>query len=215
VIRGSTPAPPRESRTHHFTKIEVLMGYSVNPTLVEQRRALVSNLERGIETSWVISSNDPADTQRHAYDIRETLYIASLYPKRFPKLAEAYRLFSIHVVRPGRIEARRKAGNGDITVQGLETYGKPVPLIGLSAEEIIQSWMSHLPSNDALHFTQCKLSYDDLIGLHAWVSSRKPKMMMLWDEATSRLTLSLNDPTVEEYAWKPTEVRPPQENLDV
>lgn len=198
------------------------MGYSVNPQLVERRRHLLENLERGIQTAWVLNERDPIKTKQQAYDIREALYIASLYPKRFPKLAEAHKRFSIHIIEPGRIEARVKAGRTEMSVasvaiQGGEVHGRPTALVGMStAESVIDSWKQHLPSSDPLHFTNTLLDAEELLKLHAWTRTWKPKLMLLVSEENHTLTVSHIDPTMKEFAWQPPKKAPPPEkDLDL
>lgn len=191
------------------------MGYSTNPEIVERRKHLLHNLERGIEMRWVVEK-DPMKTQRYAYDIREALYIASLYPKRFPKLAHAHKVFTISIVEAGWIQAKRKVERGDIEIHGLEVQGKPVPQVGLrSAAEVIEAWQKHLPSSDPLHFTQVQLTLADMVELHAWATGNQPHLVLLYHEENKTLTVTLPQEGVEEFAWHPPKVEEEVERLDL
>src|SRR5689334_84425 len=105
------------------------MGYSANPELVERRKHLLVHLESGTPCSWTVTKN-LHDTNQYAWEIREALYIASLYPDRFPKLAEAHKRFSIRVAGPGRIEAVEKGIRGEVQIA--ETYHPIPPRTGIS-----------------------------------------------------------------------------------
>lgn len=197
------------------------MGYSVNPQLVERRRHLLQNLERNKQCAWILAK-DPVATKQQAYDIREALYIASLYPARYPKLAAAHKRFAIHIVEPGRIEARVKTGRTEgstqeVSIQGLEPQGRPSALVGMSnAESIIDSWKQHLPSSDPLHFTSTLLNDEEMMLLHKWTKGWKPKLMLLVDQENQTLTVSHLDPSIKEFAWQPAKkVEKVEENFDL
>jgi hypothetical protein len=186
---------------------ELNMGYSVNPSVLERRRHLLRNLERGIEQVWVVES-DPIKTKRYATDIREALYIASIWPTRYPELAEAHANFTIRVVGPGRIEAKRKVTgtelSGETPIHGIEPQGTPVPSVGVAtAYEVYQAWQDHLPSNDPLHFTQVELSDEELAELYNWTARQPTSILLLYDDERRTLTVTLPDAGVEKYAWHP------------
>lgn len=201
------------------------MGYRKNPDLVAQRKqadpALLANLEKGLPDKWK-TAKDPVPTERLAFKIRECLYIAARYPKRFPALAKASENFAIHIVEDGLVEARWKTGRTETGVQIWsstqegEVQGKIVSVTKhTTAEELKNAWMEHLPSSDPLHFTQTLLSYDELVDLFTWATHRTPRLMLLVDESNEKITVSLRDPSVQEFAWSPTTEPEEEEELDV
>lgn len=193
------------------------MGYSTNPELVEQRKSLLQPLAEGRTTRWTPDS-DPTETKRFVYSLREALHIAALYPQRFPELARAAEKFTIVTTAPGSVEARFKHGktetsvSSDAPTHGLEPQGKLVQQVGmLSADDVIESWRSHLPSNDPLHFTDTRLDFEELAVLWAFCVANVPKLMILVDEEQGLLTVSPFDGSIEEFAWSPPEPAPPPE----
>lgn len=193
------------------------MGYSVNPELVEQRKSLLQPLAEGRTTRWNCDP-DLIETKRFVYALREALHIAALYPKRFPKLAKAAEDFAIVVVGPGMVEAKVKRGktessmSSDVAVHGLEAQGRVVPSVGIQkADDIIDSWQKHLPSNDPLHFTQTQLSFEELVELFIFCKNNTPTLMMLVDEEQGLLTVSPFDGSIKEFAWSPPKPPSPPE----
>lgn len=179
------------------------MSYNTNPALVEARMGLLLELVAGRACRWH-TSPDRESTKRLEYKIHESLYIASLYPERFPELAAARRRFSISVVSPGVIEAKpRETGEAFATpIHGTAVAGKPVPTVGVTtAQGVIDSWLMHMPSQDAINFQQSTLPPEELKKLYTWAIEHQPKLMLLVGERT--LTLSLFDADVAEYAWHP------------
>jgi hypothetical protein len=195
------------------------MSYSVNPIVVHNSRALLKKIEKGQEDWWECEP-DPQSTRKFAYKIREALYCARRHPSLFPKLAKSAELFSIVEAGDGRVEAKFKAGktassgSTDTPTHGLEPQGKAVPTVGMhNAEQIIQSWKDHLPSNDALHFTQTNLDEIQLASLYEWTRTWQPKLMILVGDQT--LTVSLYDPSVKEFTWRPTLAAAEPEEFDL
>lgn len=185
------------------------MGYSVNPSLVEQRRSLLQPLAAGRTTRWTCNT-DPVETKRLLYSIREALYIASLYPLRFPEFAGAAENFAIVAVAPGIIEAKVKRGKTEtsatstVATHGLEPQGRVVPSVGVSsADEVIASWQKHLPSSDPIHFTDTHLPFEELVILHDFCKQNTPTLMLLVDESLGLLTVSLFDGQIAEFGWNP------------
>lgn len=184
------------------------MPFSRNPDLVRQRAALVADLKSGGASIWRVPPN-PQDTQKYAQQIRETLFIASLYPDQFPELAAAHKNFAIHVVGPGLIEAKLKP-NADGTT-GQAPWGKEQHTVELStAHDIAEAWQKHLPSSDPLKFENHQLSPDELKLLYKWCNDRTPKLMMLVTN-TGHLTLALREPGSESYSWHPPGEAPKEE----
>lgn len=201
------------------------MGYRKNPDLVSQRKAadptLLADLERCKPTKWV-TVKDAVVTERLAYRIRECLYIAARYPRRFPELAKASENFAIHIVEDGLVEARWKTGGTETGVQTWgsqqegEVQGKIVSVTKYStAEGLKNAWMEHLPSSDPLHFKQTLLSYEEMVDLYTWATHRTPRLMLLADEPNEKITISLLDPTVLEFAWAPTPGMEEEEEIDI
>lgn len=185
------------------------MGYRNNPELVEQRMYLLEPLLSGENCYWSISPPTRDEAENVAFKIREALRIARQWKNRFPDLAKIANEFSIHVVGPGRLEGRRKThtrvetGELGAPTQGLEPFGKEVPQDHLfSADQVIASWRLHQPSNDPLSFTHTALSYEEMVKLWTWCQAQVPKLVLLASD--ERLTVSLKDPTIEEFTWKPT-----------
>lgn len=189
------------------------MGYSTNPAVLDARRESLAELEAGRACRWRTTANRQV-TKRKAYEIREALYIAGLYPDKYPALAQAYHAFSIHVVEPGLIEAKpRTIETPDIRVQppatfgGQTPHGRPTPSVGLTtAAEVQASWQKHLPSSDPINFQQTLLPPAELHKLWEWATEQSPKLMILTAEGEAWLTLSLFEAGMQDYAWRPTEV---------
>lgn len=202
------------------------MGYSVNPEIVRERAELVIELAKGFPQVWELEP-DHALTQRKAYSIREVLHVASLFPDQFPELAQADDMFSIHVVRPGRIEARFKSSStvrtgspGSIPQQihGIVTPltgFKTVAQVGLTtAEECIESWLGHLPSSDPLLLQRTDLNLNELVQLYTFCSTSTPRLMMLVGD--EHITISLHEAGVAEIAgWQPPQVHAAPEEFDL
>lgn len=195
------------------------MGYSRNPAVLETRRESLSELELGRACRWH-TTKDWQTTEKEAYKLREALYIASLYPEKYPALALARDSFEIAVVEPGLIEARAtKSGEPDqlrlhagppTPVHGLAAAGPEVPLVGLTtAAEVERSWQRHLPSLDSLNFQQTRLPPGELVTLWEWANANTPRLMLLVGEGF--ITVSLRDAEVEAYAWHPPQPEPQPE----
>lgn len=198
------------------------MGYSTNPALLEARRPALAELEAGRACRWVLPGIDLTSTRRRVNEIREALYIASLYPHRYPTLAAARDAFSIHIVGPGVIEARPKSARDTVisadTVlpsTGTQPWGLSQPTVGITtAREVIDSWRAHLPSNDPIHFAQTTLPIDELKRLYIWASGSSPKLMLLVGDGF--LTLALHEIEADAYAWTPpAEQTEPEPDFDL
>lgn len=202
------------------------MGYSENPDVLEARRESLSELEAGHACRWHTTKNKRV-TRRKAYELREALYIASLFPEKYPALAEAHRTFSIHVIEPGLIEAKLKPTHTDDLkvmpgaeppIHGIGPWGRPTSTVGkTTAEQVIESWQAHMPSLDPVHFQQTFLPHDELVKLYEWSRTQTPRMMILTAEGEGWLTLSLRDASMDDFAWKPSQPAPPlvEEKLDL
>ena len=195
------------------------MGYGSNPEVVAARFDMLEELDRGHPTAWTCEPNRAA-TQKLVNQIREALYIANLHPDLYPGLAAAYKTFSIHLVAPGRVEARIKAQPLEVKVNRADlnpipdstpTHGivgtnqsfKVVPQVGLhSAHECIQSWQQHLPSSDPLLLQRTELPYEELLILFRFCQSNTPRLMMLVGDG--HITMSLYEAGVADIAaWHP------------
>lgn len=185
------------------------MGYSTNPAVLESRRPALAELEAGRACRWTLPTQDPTLTRRRANEIREALYIAKLHRAEYPDLAAAADTFSIHIVGPGVIEARPKQGRDALLTpdtlvpqHGTQTWGSQAPSVGVStAEEVIDAWRLHLPSNDPVHFPQSTLSISELRRVYAWATTSTPRLMLLVGDGF--LTISLREAGTEPYAWVP------------
>lgn len=202
------------------------MAYHISPSTVESRAAILAPLKTGQAHAWLLATDNPAAARRFADRIREALRAAAAFPQRFPELAAAASRYTIRVISPSRVEAHPKgdpvrvASSGpardyEPPVHGGETWGEPVPTVGLtSAQDLIASWRAHLPSNDPIHFPQTTLPYDELVKLYGWAQLNTPRLMLIVGE--SHITLSLHDTSVDEIAgWKPQPPRPQPDTLDV
>ena len=168
---------------------------------------LLHDLAEGKPCQWNTEPS-PKKTRDLAYQIREALFAAEENAEIFPELAEAHRNFSIHVVEPGLVEARLKPAPAEVIVRpvtpihGVGAWGHPVNPAGVStADEVIEAWVAHLPSNDPLHFTESDLEVAELVKLYEWTQEWKPRLAIL--VSGDKLTLSLRDPEIEEFTWKP------------
>lgn len=197
------------------------MGYSSNPAVLEARRSWLTELELGRACRWTTKA-DFNVTRRRAYELREALYIASLYPDAYPALAQAHSNFQITIIKPGLIEAKPKLDQSDLAVvsgsvpiHGIEPFGKPLGTVGITtADQAIEAWQAHAPSLDAINFQQSALSLTELTLLYNWAIDHTPKLMMLVGEGF--LTLSLRDAEVAGYAWQPPQTAAkPEEDFDV
>lgn len=181
------------------------MGYPLNPALVKKSFHLLQLLDQGIESTWRIAE-DLKGTRDFAYNLRMLLWIASKHPEEFPGLARAHKEWQIKVIEPGLIKSipKKARGYAEAQVQGLEPAGKPVEFTNpRDAGEVISAWRMHLPIQDAITFTGVRLPLDELTKIHAFVEANQPKLMMLFDEDSKVLIISLRDTSMGEFAWKP------------
>jgi len=186
---------------------------------------LLAELQAGRACRWRVDPPTREETHRLAYRIREALYCASIHALRFPELALAHRSFSIHEIEPGLIEAKLKAQAGveltaggsprEVPVHGLAVWGKEVSTVSkTTAQELIDSWQAHLPSNDPLKFPQTRLPPEELKVLHSWTSSHEPKLMLL--VGAESITISLRTPDMATFAWQPPpEPKKPERKYDL
>lgn len=199
------------------------MGHSTSRDTLTKRLPILAELAAGKACQWEVTPPTPDASRKLAREIHEALYVASLYPKEYPALAEARRAFSIHIVRPGLVEARRRpARDLDPRATGLTTHGggdqpafKPVPLVGhTTAQGIMDAWDGHTPSLDPLHFQQTTLPGVELIRLYAWAQGHTPKLQIL--VGAGFITLSLVEAGMEGFAWHPPVPTPePEPSYDV
>jgi hypothetical protein len=200
-----------------------MMAYSINRDVLRARMHLMGELAAGRACRWT-TAEDPVATRRLWYSIREALSIASRYPEEFPALALADKAFTIHIIRPGLVEAKPRktpkvevvrGQHPDIPIHGPEVWGQEQDTVApTTAQQLIDAWMAHLPSSDPLHFQQVALPIEELFKLHDWVSARVPKMMMLVGEGM--ITLSLLEIGMESYAWHPPEPpKKPERSYDL
>lgn len=93
------------------------MAYSTSRLTVQRLRPRLKRLEQGHECRWVVKKGR---ANSFAYKVREALYIASQhYPKEFPALARAARLFEISTSQGYIVYARRKQ-DGEVTDSELQ-----------------------------------------------------------------------------------------------
>lgn len=199
------------------------MAYSTSPKTLEGIRSSLEKLESGSPQAWKV---EPGNEHYWARRVREALYIARLHPDQFPGLAAAAERFSIRVVGSGRVEAvatpgRRVeaaaltpgAGEDAMAQGGGSTFGRAVPVVGLStAEAVIGSWLAQSPSQDSIVFADTVLDEENLTKLHRWAASRTPKMMFFVNDGS--LTLAVKDADAFPHSWHPAEQTKP-EVLDI
>lgn len=185
------------------------MGYSENPELLQSKMYLFTELREGKATRWTCGSSRVA-TKNFVEQIHECLHIASVNPQRFPELARAKQAFRIHVIRPGLVEARPRT-SASVVVTSSESFAPVVPTVGVkSAQEIINAWRDHMPSQDPIMFQQHKLDMLELTTLYDWCDSHEPRLMMLVGDA--HLTLSLRVVfRGDDLSWKPPAPTPAPE----
>ena len=200
------------------------MAFSTSPEIVYDRLELLVELQAGRACRWT-TEPDRQETQRLAYRIREALFAASNHPKQFPELARAYFNFSIHVIEPGIIEAKLKSQAGVevsrtdaprvLPIHGLAPWGREVSTVAkTTAQELIDAWQAHLPSNDPVKFQQTVLPVEELTTLHKWAGERQPRLMIL--VGAESITLSLLTPDMAAFAWQPPPPPPrPEGKYDI
>lgn len=186
------------------------MGYSKNPALVEREMPNLLDLKAGRSCRWKTDPTWPA-TSRLLNRLRQALYIANLYPDRFPELALASKNFALHVIEPGIIEAKPKltaSVETDTKITG-RTQGGPVwgyeqSTVGkTTADEIVTAWANHQPSNDPIQFQQTTLSDAELSKLYHWAKNgnNHPELMLLVGKGF--LTVSLVERGAPEWTPPP------------
>lgn len=185
------------------------MGYSRNPATLLKLRPILTELEAGRTCHWRTDS----DPFRLAYKIREALYIAKLYPARFPALAAAADHFTLRVVDKS-VEAIPKSYAQPLDGQmmiGEKDQPSTEPVVfsrffegngGQTAMSIIQAWHEAQPSQGALHWPNAHLTKDELIKLYNWTQ----EIHWLMFEADGGLTLKPWDDELATYAWSPEDL---------
>ena len=201
------------------------MAYSTNPELVRARLGLLTELQAGRACRWRVDPPTRRETHIQAYRIREALYCANVHADKFPELALAYKIFSIYEVEPGLVEAKLRTQAGveisaapaprEMPIHGQAVWGREVSTVAkTTAQELIESWQAHLPSNDPLKFPQTKLPTEELTKLHAWTTSHEPKLMLL--VGAESITISLRTPDMAAFAWQPPpEPKKPEKQYDL
>jgi hypothetical protein len=181
-------------------------------------------LELGRACRWTVDPPTLDETKRRAYEIREALYIASLYPSEFPALAQARKNFSLFIIKPGVIEAKPRGTSSlapallkdrETPIHGIGPWGREVATVGLTTSaEVQRAWLDHEPSLDPIHCQQTTLPLVELKDLHVWATLHTPRLMLLVGEGF--ITVSLRDTEMDGYAWKPPEPEPePEKNYDL
>ena len=201
------------------------MAYSTNPEIVVARLGLLTELQAGRACRWRVDPPTRRETHIQAYRIREALFCANVHADQFPALALAYHTFSIHEVEPGLVEAKLKTQAGvevsaasvtrEVPIHGLAPWGREVSTVSkTTAQELIDGWQAHLPSNDPLKFPQTKLPPEELRLLHSWASSNTPRLMLL--VGAESITISLTTPDMAAFAWQPPpEPKKPEKQYDL
>lgn len=206
------------------------MAYSESIRTLENRRHLLTSLEAGQSSRWV---TDKGRAQNLARQIREALSIAAKNADAYPALARAAEMFKIEVPNSSTVQAvpkERKATvvgeaftphtRGSDDLEGDEgpgggglAFGSPQVRVGLTtADQVIDAWVKHLPSNDLMNFPSTVLPYAELEKLHRWATARTPRLMFFVPEGS--LTLSVAEDGVEEHSWHPT-VTPTVETFNI
>lgn len=207
------------------------MGYGTNIETLVSRLDHLDDLNMGRASVWTCTPTHAA-TRKLAWNIREALYIASLHEDKYPVLARAYRTFSIHIVGPGRVEARPKDQPIEVKSERLNPNPKPQPtpqhgVVGAnagfktvaqvalsSAHECIQAWEAHLPSSDPLLLQRTKLPEDELEILYDFCQQNTPKLMILVGD--DHITMSLYEAeTATLAAWMPAAAQATPEEFDL
>ena len=189
------------------------MGYSSNPNIVEQRMGLLLELKAGRACRWK-TTPDMAHTNRLKARIHEALYIASQHPDRFPELAIAARNFALYTIEPGVIEAKPKYipqvstdSSLSTPTQGTAPFGREVSTVAkTSAQDLIDAWNAHTPSQDPVNFQQTTLDESELEKLYKWTSEHEPRLMIL--VGPGFITLALEEIGAATYSWQPKNPQP-------
>lgn len=197
------------------------MGYSKSVETLLGRFEYVKPLENGQPYVWIIQGAEGPITSRDldnwAYKMRECLYIASLreYRDRFPKLAAVAGRYVITPVY-GTNKVTATLSNSPTEVQILQGEASPqhgtsdMPLgraIATAGEQtvfsIIEAWKMAQPNSTPISFPQAKLPYPQLVALWKWAKAHRPPLMLMVDDETGSVTVSLIDDQVVQYEWKP------------
>jgi hypothetical protein len=185
------------------------VGYSKSIKTLESRLGWLDKLQKGEADKWILTEG--SDPELFAYQVREALYIASLYPGAYPELAQAQKYFRIERVDDHTVQAVPRpepvaiAGRGEpgVSTQGLVHGEKSPPnLMGQqTADSVIQAWHNMQPSNTPMHFPQAKLDVEQLERLYQWGMSRTPQWL-LFVGLNGQLTLRMR--VADEFGfWEP------------
>lgn len=192
------------------------MGYSRSPKTLEAIRPLLDDLERGLACVWEVA---PGEEHKWAYKVREALYIARLFPDRYPALAQAADAFKVEVAERGRVRAVT-AGN---TLQP-KVLGSAVPIVsqgldddqpGLAhkvrsvsltgsqtAASIMKAWYLSQPSNHPLYFPQAVLDRQELLELYRLAADQH----LIFFESEGAITLQRTTMDLMDLAWSPEDL---------
>lgn len=194
------------------------MGYSDNRKTLDRIRPMLINLEMGNGDLWTANPNITAKAL--AYQIREALHIASLFPEAYPELARAAKTFKIQIVKSGKggqvqavltdkqtgLPAVSEGGAGVIT-HGLEPAGpNPLKVMGKqTAASIIEHMLKVQkvqPTNGQFHFPEAHLKREEMLKLYSWCHKQTPPWLLLAADGSVTIARKSRDIT-EELAWSP------------
>lgn len=187
------------------------MGYSRNIQTLIDRLKWLGELQQGRACHWDLGEN--SDPQKFAYKVREALHVAKLFREAYPALAEAADNFTIEVIGPRQVQARRKKGVTDVQVltgearpvSGLETLGKHEAPQLVGAAAVIEHVIRQQPSNDKHNFPMVSLTNEDLVRIWRWCQSQTPKWLM-FVAGNGALTITRWTRDMADLSWSPADI---------
>jgi hypothetical protein len=180
------------------------MGYSKSIATFHHMEFALKLLAEGQPCEWNRTSDD-ADVW--AYKIREALFIAQSESRKNPtdlelkRYADAQALFKIQVIN-SRLVRAVFANSSEIQEEPRATVQALTPGPGhrvsqiQSLEDLQGVWRNAQPSNDKMHFPDCRLDEAELHLAAAWAASLTPPWMLLRPKGTNALTLAPDDPRI-------------------
>jgi hypothetical protein len=172
---------------------------------------LLSNLDQGLDAQWNLAPG--MSPEMFAYKVREALYVASLFPHEFPRLAEAHKNFKVEIVNRTVVQAvfRPYTGGSGGVEKVTVTHGlqggeaAPTTLAGpQTAASVIAAWHATQPSNTPMKFPQAGMAKDELTKLYQWCSERTPVWYMFVD-INGGLVIRPRTKDLEGLGWDPTD----------
>ncbi len=198
------------------------MAYSRSPATLDAMilSGQLSELAAGRGCRW---RTPPNESHRHAYKVREALFIAALYPDQYPELATAAQKFTIEVTSSREVQARLAkqtteaatlatgiGQDGHVSPNtGLEKAGRAIATAGPQSQfTIIDAWVKAQPNSDPMYFPQANLDEGQLTQLYNWATNCTPPLMLMVNGEA--VTVSLVDRAVVQYSWHPAGTPTPE-----